>query len=285
VPSDQPFRLIVCDSKLRSGTDDPDLTEFIVDPQDNESIVGHCNHVIVLGDGVFAIDKENKNVVASDSDQTWGEAKNDESIDKYGEINARIYRFPWICTQEEAQKIAENIIEIYRSYEDRLITPVVASKIPMLNSYFHYNIAGGYEYPSDYKRATGAEDPFTRSIAVKVLRKRVTYDASSGVTCQLECLRRFEEIEEGGAVPSDYETQIYERMFDDEGNAISWYLFVLNPATGQVYAYQTDDWNLVLQFRNGYYPADLKYWNSTYTSGPGLPEPRWGKVVRGKLVG
>lgn len=284
VPSDQPFRLIICDSKLRSGTTDEDLTNFVIDPQDNESIVGHCNHVIVLGDGVFTIDKENKNVVASDSNLAWGESKNEVSIQKYGEINARIYRFPWICTQEEAQRIADNIIEIYRSYEDRLITPVVASKIPMLHSYFHYNIIGGYDQPEAYKRATGGDEPFTRTIHVKVLRKRVTYDSASGVTCQLECLRRFDAIEEGGKIPDDFETQVYNRILDENGNPISWFLFVLNPASGDVYVLQTDDWDLVQRFMNGWYPADFSYWNTTYTSGPELPQPRWGKVYRGKLV-
>jgi len=283
VPSDQPFRLIICDSKLRSGTTDEDLTKFVIDPQDNESIVGHCNHVIVLGDGVFAIDKENKNVVASDSNGTWGEFKNDVSIAKYGEINARIYRFPWICTQEEAQKIAENIIEIYRSYEDRLITPIVASKIPMLNSYFHYNIIGGYEQPEAYKNATGGEEPFPRTIHVKVLRKRVTYDSASGVTCQLECLRRFDEIEEGGAIPSDYENQIMERDHDANGNPTFWYLFVLNPASKEVYVLQTSNATWVEQFRNRIYPVSFSAWNQKYTSGPGFPAPRWGRVVSGKL--
>jgi hypothetical protein len=269
VPSDQPTRLILIDSKFRAGTYDPDMTEFLQDPQDNESIVGYCNTVPIMA----GTDKDptgtEKAVTTSDSEKTYippDNTANQEGIDKFGVVESKRYSLQWM-NAEQAKQFQTNITDIYKSYEDRLITPVIVDKIPILSSYLHYLIRGA-SYPDDYKSANGiTEEEFVRQIDVKVLRKRVSYDGSSGVISQLECKRRGNESEEGGVIPDNIEKDAQQLPGD------RWILFTFNVDTGEIKAADKKTTAEKEAFMAGTHWPDFPF--SHYTSVWKAPNPRW----------
>lgn len=212
VPSDRWMRLIIFNKEINWGvTDWGDITEFVVDAGDSESIIGFCNVVTIIADGhnVSALGLD-KNLASSDSGKSFiefptpEEQKTDESILKYGRLESPAYTMPNLSTTEEIENFATNLLDLYASYEDRTLTPTIVSFIPFLNDKFNYTIHGTTTPPLSSTQTSsihpGAETPVDRDIYVKMLRKQVTYD-SGGVVVQTECFRKGFDEEEGD--PSD----------------------------------------------------------------------------------
>ncbi len=214
IPSDQLARLLIVDGTYQARSEDVDMLEFTLVPADNESIVGHCNSVAVIGDSTKVETDPDKNLTTSDSSLTTivdVEASLDqESIDHYGIIEAPRRSCPWL-SQKEANQFAINLMEVYKSYENRLITPTVVSKIPLLNSRMNYYLAG-YSYPDDFKSSiiynqSGIGDVTSRMIDLKVMRKKVEY-SNAGVVVQLECKRYYDEATPGTEIPEYFEKYV-----------------------------------------------------------------------------
>jgi len=276
VPSDQIDRLVIMDHEgYRVGTSDPDLTELIL-PSDNESIVGHCNNVTVIYGNNTEPTSKAKNIQTSTNRESTYRYIDPESKEKFGNLESRIFRMPWINTEEQAKAFVDNVLELYKSYEDRLITPTVIDYIPMLNSWMHYTIHG---YSSmSYE---GTEEPKDFLIETKVLRKRVTYD-SNGVVSQLECLRRSAEVTPGSEVPNDHERSgsEIELLGQLTSRYILWDKFPDNSVS--VYIGATKE--QYDEFMRGIYP-DVD-WDTDYISDGTneAPHSPWGPVVDGYLV-
>lgn len=280
VPSDQIDRLIIMDhSGYRVGTSDPDLTDLIL-PSDNESIVGHCNNVTVnYGNNVNPTSYA-KNIQTSTNREVTYQNSDEESVQKYGNLESKKFEMPWINTEEQAKAFVDNVLELYKSYEDRLITPTVIDYIPMLNSWMHYTIHG---YSSmSYE---GTEEPKDFLIETKVLRKRVTYD-TNGVVSQLECLRRSAEVTPGSEVPNDHERKGTPIGSEDPDNPdqyneyILWDLFP-DGSVGRYIGATKEQYD---EFMRGIYP-DVD-WEHGFTSDGSSSNPHspWGPVVNGYLV-
>lgn len=286
VPSDQLQRLIIMDSSYQTGDEDIDVTDFVLVPVDNESVVGHINVAVVIGDSTKPEDTQDKNTVSSDSAKTTPvEAVDQESIDKYGRIEAPRRSCPWL-SMKEANQFAINLIDMYKSYENRLLTPTIVSRIPMLNSRLHYRMQG-YTYPENYKtsfnwKQSKLTDAVARTLDLKVLRKKVKYDVG-GVLSDLECKRYWKEETPGTKVPDEWE-----RKYKDIGEpGIDYALYAYNDKTGEVivnYNASTAEYEAFIL--EGNWPSDPENWNHEHTG----PTPftyftPTGETYVGHLVG
>lgn len=276
VPSDQIDRLVIMDHEgYRVGTTDPDLTDLIL-PSDNESIVGHVNDITVIYGNNSDPTSKAKNINTPTNREVTYRNFDPESVGKYGNLESRIFRMPWINTEDQAKAFVDNLIELYKSYEDRLITPTVIDYIPMLNSWMHYTIHGYNSLTSE-----GTEDPKDFLIQTKILRKRVTYD-TNGVVSQLECLRRAAEVTPGSEVPSDHEKSGTEIILLGQNTTryILWDKFP-DGSIGVYIGATKDEYD---DFMNGIYP-DVT-WDYDYTSDGTnqAPHSPWGPVVNGYLT-
>jgi hypothetical protein len=276
VPSDQLDRIILMDRRYVSGSKNPDLTEYVKVPADNESIVGHTNEVTVTSGSVFDSTSTSASIQGSNSDILTHTEKDLESQAKYGVIDARHYKMPWL-TLDQMIMYSKNLIELYKSYEDRLISPTIIDVIPFLFSRFNYGIHG-YDYPDDYKKEMGITHiPTVKQIVLKLLRKRVQY-GSSGVTAELECVRWSEESGMGTQVPDSY---VLSNINTDPNK---WTLFTLDPATGLIEAYQgatTAEKDAFMSTRTRPYDFIRNYSSAWW----GAKESPWGPVDDGHLVG
>ena len=184
VPSDQPFRLLILDDGyVEGGIDSPplDVAQFTIDPGDNESIVGSCNRVIVVVDTDFEPLDPNKNVPTSSISKAGVKVIKENKISqkKYGVIEAPIYRLPNHAAKD-ADGMAQNILNIYNAYEDRLIKIKVCNIIPVLYSKIKWQLWG---YDKNYR------PHLVTTIIGKVQQKNVHYDTTNGLVVDLECKR------------------------------------------------------------------------------------------------
>jgi hypothetical protein len=199
-PSDQIGRLLIVDSNYIQGLTETDVTDFLVTPSDNESIVGHCNRIRLSADSDFPTGTPAQNIPKSVNILVTYD--NVESQEKYDILESPIYQFPNI-PKDQAQDLVENIADIYDSYKDRLITPTLAWKVPMLNSLIYYRM---HHYDT-YEIGAGKgvikwEDDISEEIHMKVIRKCVSYD-SNGLIVNLECQRKEKIPADGNPKISD----------------------------------------------------------------------------------
>jgi len=227
VPSDEPHRLLIKDSNyVKNKNVIMNLTEFVIEPGDNESIVGHCNVVTVSGDSQYEAgtqaghtpssistyikyrtpttqqeyDNDPNNFTTSDGTSTDGTKIKTftpngvlqtawESIGNYGLIESPIYRVP-AKNQEQLHPYAISMLMVYNSKLNELIKLKVCDVIPMLFTYVQWDMITGW-----------ADDvtPIFTTITAQVARKRVNYDASNGVIVDLELRRKSPAQAEAGA--------------------------------------------------------------------------------------
>lgn len=268
VPSDQIGRLIILNNETvyRAGDDNQDLTAFTLDPSDGESIIGHCNVITVIADSSKDPEGTSKNVKRSNSTPTYREFKDDESITKYGRLESKVYAFPNLASDDQITNYGNNLLDLYKSYENRVLTPTIVSKIPMLGAKFNYSI-NGYGYNDNFLKSdlylnSDVGEESKNTITVKMLRKQVSYD-SSGVVCQLECKRWSEDLEAGEKIPEHWK-RAADKTAEAEG-ASTWTLWMINPDTGVIRVYphatQSEYESFMTDSTN---PVDESEWNKQY---------------------
>jgi len=299
VPADQVGRLLIIDKDYQAGTTEEDLTEFVTDPGDNESIVGHCNDVTVVGDSIMPEDSPAWAVLASDSTLTYTLDYNNKSVDTHGYIPSINHRIPNF-NSENIDILKRNILDVYDSYKDRLITPTVASKIPLLFSHIRYDymfydipeiepgtpeLSIGHDnvnYNEYHERSMQLSTKWKNvTLRVSVRRKKTTYDGSVGVLTTLECRRLEEEITSGGKKLPDK----FKRAAFSGGTMLgepTHHLLAYDPDDGRVYAMYFQSVDEMNDFiNNGRTPDNSKYenWSKHY-----MGWTPWGYVYDGKIA-
>lgn len=300
VPADQIGRLLVIDKDYTvSDGRDEDVTAFMVDPGDCESVVGHCNVIEAIADSPFPQESTAYAIPASDSSKTYVLKFNEKTIIDHGVLNAPSYRVPQL-TAESLDRYVNNLKSIYEDYDDRLVTPEIVSRIPLLFSNINFSV-WFYDIPqvrlggsrtsighdrvsySDYDQLSTLWKRYQLLLSVR--RKKVSYDGANGVITQMECRKREEKMASGGN-PVDEKFQLAAKKVEGLLGATmgekNWTAMAYDPETGQVLVMDglTEDEarDYVTTRRT---PRDSIYesWYKDYTG-----YTPWGYAIGGRIV-
>lgn len=150
------------------------LDHRVTEQNKSQSLMNYINLVTVHGDkGPEGTAASGEGAENSDMQQCNGDARNEASIAKYGELSAEDIYIPTIKTNAEAKARAEEILNFLHMYRDGLTSPTVVGMAPYLMSEVTYHCKDGYN---------GKEV----SVAGVVTRRKVNYSGESGFTTSLE---------------------------------------------------------------------------------------------------
>jgi len=116
------------------------IDPYIINEDKTHSCIGHCNVVTVMGGGINEVGKPGDEI--ENTQKVWSATKrNEESIAKHGELIAPTFYCPYLTTQAQCEKRAENLLEYYKGKED-VATPIIAGYTVPLRSVVVYSVNG-----------------------------------------------------------------------------------------------------------------------------------------------
>lgn len=182
-----------------------DLDGYMTNPEQTASIMGYCNIVEVVGYEAYENGTGPGSRMAS-AERIYANARDEDSIARYGELRAPAYYSLDITTQEAAEKKATELLAFFKLHENALTKPIVAGMAPPLQSRVSY---------TPFIPIYGGSGSFGQVQGV-VVEREIEYDADQGLVCTLTLAPSLVDdglVITGTEIDTDYTTSYTE---DDE---------------------------------------------------------------------
>ena len=165
------------DPKPQKGT--IDLDPYMMDPDEAETVIGHSNIIRVVGSGVYPPSSEYSPLETHE--RFFAEARNDESIERHGELVAPVLYDPNLSTQSLVDEKATNLAEYYKIAEN-VARPKLVGFVPPILSFvkFHAGVTNYSGCPQ--KIVLGEKSELIDGLCVR----RIVEYSSRGLLCEIE---------------------------------------------------------------------------------------------------